>query len=218
MKPRTKRPRQTPGGSRNRSRGRIAGSRGLLLCCVLPLLSACAFRNPENTPLTTWVGERFGVEDGGALKTAAFVPVALPLGIVDTVVVHPIQVLDDSYEDTADDLWRNRNLGTATESYFLLPRAALTPPRFAGSWLMRSLFDLDPAVEETEGEGEEGSVGPPSAKSTREQLERQIEERRVYLERWRATRADADQQIQRLEAEIQALEAERQQMEQADGG
>ncbi|MBT5121042.1 MAG: hypothetical protein HOM34_10005, partial [Planctomycetes bacterium] len=88
--------------------------------------------------------ETLGGEDKDSWATIAAIPLALPLGLIDVVVVHPAQVIDDAANDTWDLLWEQSVKGSAMRSFVALPRLALTPVVFCGDWLGRSLFDIPP--------------------------------------------------------------------------
>ena len=122
-----------------------------VMCCaaVLPLclLPSCAWSNVANRPV--WNAfERNVVPDSGGLFVAAL-PVTIPLGlasiVVDAVIAHPLQVVDDAYGDAAR-IWDPADLAFDTAYYtemaFLPIRTVGTPIAFAGSFLARCVFDI----------------------------------------------------------------------------
>lgn len=122
-----------------------------LAVCVTALPS-CAWSNQDNRPV--WNAfERNLVPDDEALFVAAL-PLTVPLGlasiVVDAVVAHPIQVVDDSVRD-AGSLWDEDDMGFDqafyTEMACMPFRTVLTPLAFAGSFAGRVLFDLPPHRE-----------------------------------------------------------------------
>jgi|GEM_PF-968280 len=117
-----------------------------VLLTFLLLGSSCAFTNPKNTPLVNGAEKLLGGEEGDLSRWIAL-PIAVPLGLLDTLVVHPAMVIDDAWDDTWDVLWDKPIKGAAMRSYVMIPRLALTPVVFSVDWLVRSFFDI--------GEGEE---------------------------------------------------------------
>jgi hypothetical protein len=69
------------------------------------------------------------------------VPVGIAAGVLDVFVVHPIVVLPDAARDTKD-VWTRRANGYVTDMGTVIPRAAVTPVVFAGSWAGRSFFNV----------------------------------------------------------------------------
>lgn len=113
----------------------------------LTLLPSCAWSNPANRPVWNAFESNL-VPDGGGLFVATL-PVTVPLGlasiVVDTVIAHPFQVVDDAYGDAArvwdpDDLEFDE--AYYTEMGFLPIRTLVTPIVFAGSFLGRAVFDI----------------------------------------------------------------------------
>jgi hypothetical protein len=143
----------------------------LILSGALLSLSSCAWSNPDNRPV--WNAFEQNVVPDGDGWFVATLPVTVPIGLgailTDTLVAHPIQVVDDAWND-AGLVWRDESFDFE-ESYYTemawLPfRAVWTPVAFTGSWLGRSLFDL-PAHQ------------PPLTDEERAEIE---EQRRVELE------------------------------------
>jgi hypothetical protein len=118
----------------------------LLLLFILSL-GACAFTNPKNTPLVTKT-DALLTADGEDSPSWLFLPLAVPLGLVDTLIIHPAMVLDDAWDDTWELLWEPEVPGTAMRSYLMIPRVTLTPVIFGVDWLLRALFDVDANSEE----------------------------------------------------------------------
>ncbi|HLU40286.1 MAG TPA: hypothetical protein VK081_12945 [Planctomycetota bacterium] len=115
------------------------------LSCALA--GACAWSNPENR--VVWNAfERNVVPEGGVAFWAAL-PLTLPVGlaaiVADTLVVHPLSVLDDAWRD-ARSLWEGLDWRGHyyTQLGFLPLRAAATPAVFAGAFLGRACFDVAP--------------------------------------------------------------------------
>ncbi len=120
----------------------------IMVALVLGSLNSCAFTNPKNTPLVTGVDKALGGEDKDGWLSIAAIPLALPLGLVDVTIVHPVQVVDDAAQDTWDLLWEHNVQGAAMRSFLFFPRVTLTPIIFTGDWVGRALFDIPPHGEE----------------------------------------------------------------------
>ena len=122
----------------------------LLVACLLP---SCAWSNPNSRPV--WNAFENSVVPDDDAWFYATLPVTVPLGVgavvVDALVAHPIQVFDDALGD-AGLLWGENGPKFAsayyTEMAYLPLRSVFTPIAFAGSWLGRSLFDIDPRMSE----------------------------------------------------------------------
>ena len=120
----------------------------LFLLLFTLTFSTCAFTNPNNTPLVT-KADALLTPDGDDSPSWLFLPLAVPLGLADTLIIHPAMVLDNAWEDTWDLLWEPDVPGTAMRSYLMIPRIALTPVVFGVDWLARSLFDVEDDSDET---------------------------------------------------------------------
>ncbi|MAF67563.1 MAG: hypothetical protein CMJ84_18145 [Planctomycetes bacterium] len=143
----------------------------LLLAC-----GACAFTNPDNTPLVTWSGEALGGSEAATVTKVATAPLAVTLGIVDVFVVHPASVVDDAGADAHEWLWEAPVRGAATRSFLFLPRVALTPVVFTASWIARALFNLPPhGAEEAQPTTEERERRLRALHERAAELRRQLE-------------------------------------------
>lgn len=122
------------------------------------MLAGCAFMNRENTPLLNVVERRLVPATTGikVLVSPIVVPVGIAAGATDVFVVHPLMVIPPAARDVRN-FWRQRIDGYVTRMGAVIPRAAVTPVLFAGSWLGRSAFDVGPARRRAEGR-ESGSA------------------------------------------------------------
>ena len=118
----------------------------MLVCVSLLLaLSACAWTRRENRPLWTAYEENLVPES--SLAFAVTLPATVPLGVLailaDTLIAHPLQVVDDALDDSAD-LWRGIDFEKSyyTQAGFVPLRAVATPVWLLGSFLGRSMFDI----------------------------------------------------------------------------
>lgn len=111
------------------------------------LASGCAWSNPENRPVWNAFEEHLVPEDD--VLFAVTLPLTLPGGfgaiLIDSLFVHPVQVVDDAAGD-ARDVWNNMEWSEQyyTELATLPLRAVGTPLVFVGSFLGRSIFDAEP--------------------------------------------------------------------------
>ncbi len=119
-----------------------------LLC--LPLLGGCAWTLRENRPVWNVFEQNLVPESPTGFAVA--LPLTVPLGLVsilaDTFVAHPLQVVDDAYDDSAD-LWRDIDLEHAyyTEAGVVPLRAVATPVWYVLSFLGRSMFAFESPAE-----------------------------------------------------------------------
>ena len=125
--------------------------RDVIAMLALSLSAACAWSDPGNRPIWNAFEGRVVPAEGPWFY--ATLPMTVPVGFAailgDTLVAHPLQVVDDAARDVGD-LWRTSEMDFESE-YFTqlgsLPlRAALTPAVFGVSWCFRSAFAV-PAHE-----------------------------------------------------------------------
>lgn len=129
--------------------------RGVILSGLSLLATSCAWANPDNRPVWNAFEARFVPEHEGWFYAA--LPVTVPLGVgavlVDTLVAHPLQVIDDALED-AGELWDPDDFEFDDKYYtevVLVPfRVIGTPLAFAGSFVGRSLFDVPERLTDEE--------------------------------------------------------------------
>ena len=145
----------------------------------LTLLPSCAWSNVDNRPVWNAFESNLVPESGGLF--AATLPLTVPLGlasiVVDTIIAHPLQVVDDAYDDAAE-LWDSEDLkfdeAYYTEMGFLPIRVLVTPIAFAGSFLGRSVFDIRaPVAPKSDAERK-------AERQRREEVRRQ-EQRKTFL-------------------------------------
>lgn len=153
--------------------------RRLAILLLLPLVG-CAWARRENRPVWTTFEDNLVPADDTAFYVS--LPLTVPAGLVaivaDTLVAHPLQVVDDAVDDTGD-LWRGIDLENAyyTQAGLLPVRAVATPLWFLGSFLGRSMFDV-------------GGEGAPVARPVSEQERAAIEKRVDATLRWLAAIAE----------------------------
>lgn len=131
--------------SAGHARASVAAALGLAV-----LLGGCAWSNRDNRPV--WNAFEEHLVPGNDAAFVATLPLTVPGGfgaiLIDSFIVHPLQVADDAAGD-ARDVWRNMQWRERyyTELATLGPRAVGTPIVFVGSFLGRSMFDIDPRAE-----------------------------------------------------------------------
>lgn len=118
---------------------------------VLTLLTSCAWTNRANRPV--WNAFESNLVPGSQTAFVCTLPLTVPAGLLvivgDTLIAHPIQVVDDALGD-AGDVWDSLSLTDAhyyTNAAEVPFRAVWTPVVFAGSFLGRSMFDIRPHDE-----------------------------------------------------------------------
>ena len=140
------------------------------LALAAALLGGCAWTNRENRPVWNAFEEHL-VPEGDTAFVAAL-PLTVPAGLVsillDTVVVHPAQVIDDAAGD-ASDVWNGWRPGLEDSYYTQMAsipfRAVGTPIVFVLFFLARSTLDV-PAYDpdrawNTDRGGDDGAVRRP---------------------------------------------------------
>ncbi|MCA8974949.1 MAG: hypothetical protein KDC98_09515 [Planctomycetes bacterium] len=117
------------------------------------LLAGCAWTRRENRPVWNAFEGSMVPESEGAFYAA--LPLTVPIGLgailIDTLVAHPVQVIDDAWDD-ACNIWRSVDITADyyTESMLLPFRTVGSPVVFGLSFLGRSLFDLPTAAVEAQ--------------------------------------------------------------------
>jgi len=124
------------------------------------MLTSCAWSNPDNRPV--WNAFEATLVPAGQGPFLVSLPLTVPVGlaaiVVDTVIAHPVQVIDDAYQDAAT-IWDVDDFefedAYYTEMALLPIRTAVTPVAFVGSFVGRSIFDIRaPARDMKEAERE----------------------------------------------------------------
>ena len=123
----------------------------LIAVALLPLAcSGCAVFDKDNTPLLNWTEEHV-VPESEDLQTVV-APFTFTLGLVavttDMLIVNPVLSIDDAAEDSVHILWQDTEWDEhyVTECAFLPIRTVLTPPVYAGAFVIRS-FITGPETE-----------------------------------------------------------------------
>lgn len=118
----------------------------LATCLTLLLCSGCAVFNRNNTPALNAVEQHLVPTNKTAQLIAA--PVVIPIGFaaatLDMVLLHPLSVAGDAWDDTNDILWQGLDFDRryVTTTVMNAPRLAAMPVLFAGDFLARSSFDI----------------------------------------------------------------------------
>lgn len=130
----------------------------LVLMAVLAAapLSGCMLTRPDSGPAFRYVQDHLVPEN----RTAQYVllPVFIPLGaaaaLTDAAVIHPVMIIDDTAEETANSLWSNMKWDEQymTESAALPWRTVATPLFFSGMWVGRVLFEIPDEFRQTVAE------------------------------------------------------------------
>lgn len=111
-----------------------------LLCC------SCAVMSERNRRLMNYCSRHLMPESTTAqvLTAPVVLPTCLLAGMLDTVVVHPLHVVDDAWYDTRAALWEPTGRGFVTECAVLPVRTLLTPIKFGLQFAARSAFIAKP--------------------------------------------------------------------------
>ena len=110
-----------------------------------PLVAGCAFQNPKNTPLLTFLDQNLQPESRTA--QVALAPVTVPLSVVggalDIVVLHPIQAGGLAGVDTWNLIWAQPDKPFSQHLIEFPLKAVGTPIAFSVIWVGRTLFDVE---------------------------------------------------------------------------
>lgn len=115
---------------------------------VLSILSIqnCAFFNAKNRPLTSYLDEKWKVEENATTKKIIYAPVAIPVGItslaLDIVLLHPLETISPSTKDTYQFFWENPQGGTLSQVFLFIPKVVLSPAFWILDVIIRSVFDV----------------------------------------------------------------------------
>lgn len=117
----------------------------LIVMITVFFLASCACFNENNR-------RALNAADGWIhpQQTAAQVALAPPtitLGTValasDIVLIHPVSMVPRAANDVYELYWKPREMDLFRKSLLFIPIVVLTPPTFAGDWIIRSLFDVN---------------------------------------------------------------------------
>lgn len=144
------------------------------LLLVAAMLGGCAWTNRDNRPV--WNAYEAHLVPTGDAAFWATLPLTVPGGVLaillDTLVVHPAQVVDDAADDAAE-LWRRREWQEDyyTELAALPARAGGTPLMFALMFVARSMFDVPVRKSEAEAVADRQAAQQNALRRTRDWLD-----------------------------------------------
>ena len=120
-----------------RSAGGLAA--GLFLAS---LLAGCAIFEKDNRRTLNLLDEHVQFKSTTARISAAplFVPVGTVVLATDAAVVNPVAVLPKTADDVYQLYWKPREMDFFRKALFFPFCVVLTPPTFAGDWMLRTLF------------------------------------------------------------------------------
>jgi hypothetical protein len=122
----------------------------IVLGLLLLLAAGCAISEHDNRRTLNALDLHLSPESAATRWMVA--PLALPVGVaglaVDAAVVHPCCVFDDAWGDTTEWLWTSHGESRFRRAVMVPLSALATPFLFAGDWLARALFDIDPRLED----------------------------------------------------------------------
>lgn len=120
-----------------RSIGALAA--GLLLVI---LLGGCAIFKEDNRRTLNLLDKHVQFESATAKIAAApvFVPVGTVVLATDAAVVNPVAVLPKTADDVYQLYWKPREMDFFRKALFFPFCVVLSPPTFAGDWILRTLF------------------------------------------------------------------------------
>ena len=118
---------------------------GILLALLGALgLSACSMMSKDNRRVLNLMDK--GIQPKSAAARVALAPPAVAvatLGLaLDAAVVHPVHELPDAWDDVYQLYWKPRNYDILRKAILFPPIVVLTPPTFAGDWVLRVLFPI----------------------------------------------------------------------------
>ncbi len=120
------------------------GKHVLMLSFLAIGVAGCACRNPENTPLLTWLDDVVRPET--TLEKSALCPVFVPVGtacvVLDVCVLHPIHAVMLGARDTWQIVWAGAKGSFVEQSLLFVPRIVASAPVFALCWFGETAFDI----------------------------------------------------------------------------
>lgn len=118
----------------------------ILISVTLQLCSGCAVFNRNNTPALNLVEQHLVPKEQTARLISA--PLVVPIGFaaatLDMVLLHPISVAGDAWDDTNELLWQHQDWDNryVTTTVLNAPRVLAVPVVFTTDFLARSSFDI----------------------------------------------------------------------------
>lgn len=118
----------------------------LLILLSLLFCGGCAVFNRDNTPALNLVEQHLVPTDRTVrmISSQLIVPVGLAAATLDMVLLHPLSVAGDAWDDTNDLLWKKLDWDHqyVTTTVLNAPRVAVMPIVFTTDFLARSSFDI----------------------------------------------------------------------------
>lgn len=118
----------------------------LLLILLLLFCGGCAVFNRDNTPALNLVEQHLVPTDRNVrmISSPLIVPVGLAAATLDMVLLHPLSVAGDAWDDTNELLWKKLDWDHqfVTTTVLNAPRVAAMPIVFTTDFLARSSFDF----------------------------------------------------------------------------
>lgn len=108
--------------------------------------TGCAIMDKNNRVLLNKLDETASNSFLTETKTAriAAAPLAIPVGIgaavIDMAIITPSLQIVPSYKDTREWVWLDPQGSEFRQAVLFLPKVAITPLVYAGTWTMRSFF------------------------------------------------------------------------------
>lgn len=114
--------------------------------CIFLLTSDCAFTNPRNRPVTSYLDKVVLDPQASTTKKVIAAPLAIPVGFVtltsDVFLIHPVSSLYPASQDAYKYLWEEPSGGIIFQIFLFVPKVILTPPFILIDTVVRSLFDV----------------------------------------------------------------------------
>jgi hypothetical protein len=109
---------------------------------LVSALGGCAIFKEENRRTLNLLDKHVQFKSTAAKVAAGpvFVPVGAVVLATDAAVVNPVAVLPKTADDVYQLYWKPRDMDFFRKALFFPFCVVLTPPTFAGDWILRILF------------------------------------------------------------------------------
>ena len=113
---------------------------------LLIFLLNCAFLNPRNRPLTSYLDEK--TQDvKSTTARVGLAPIVIPVGTVtlfsDILIIHPVSTILPASNDAYIYIWKDPSGSIIRETFLFLPKLIFTPPFIIIDMALRSIFDIN---------------------------------------------------------------------------
>lgn len=111
------------------------------------LVLNCAFLNPRNRPITSYLDEKSAEINKSTTSRIVLSPIVVPVGTItifsDILIIHPVSTVIPASKDAYKFIWKDPSGSIVRETFLFVPKLIFTPPYILVDMFLRSLFDFE---------------------------------------------------------------------------